>query len=206
MQAGHDKVAVISHSLWISLFGGRADVLQQSLVLDKASYRIVGVMPSEFEYPFGSDLPYGNSHINFTQIWVPLVLSAKERSAREPDDNDTIARLRPGVTIREAQAEMAGIMARLDKQYPGDPNSEMGSMRQWGALIERFTDISIGPVRPLMRLAACGGWVGAADCLRQCGEPAAGAGDGEEPGTRCARRAGRGKRPDGTAVADGIAA
>ena len=43
-------------------------------------------------------------------------------------------------------------MARLDKQFPGDPNSEFGSMRQWGALIERFTDISIGPVRPLMRL------------------------------------------------------
>jgi predicted permease len=152
VQEGRDKVAVISHSLWTSLFGGRADVLQQSLVLDKANYRIVGVMPSEFEYPFGSDLPYGNSHINFTQIWVPLVLSAKERSAREPDDNDTIARLRPGVTIREAQAEMAGIMARLNKQYPGDPKSEMGAMRQWGALIERFTDISIGPVRPLMRL------------------------------------------------------
>jgi predicted permease len=152
VQEGRDKVAVISHSLWISLFGGRADVLQQSMVLDKASYRIIGVMPSEVEYPFGSDLPYGNSHIHFTQIWVPLVLSAKERSAREPDDNTSIARLRPGVTIREAQAEMAGIMARLNKQYPGDPKSEMGAMRQWGALIERFTDISIGPVRPLMRL------------------------------------------------------
>jgi predicted permease len=152
VQAGHDKVAVINHALWVSLFGGRADVLQQSLVLDKASYRIIGVMPSEFEYPFGSDLPYGNSQIKFTKIWVPLVLSAKERSSREPDDNDTVARLRPGVTVHEAQAEMAGIMARLDKQYPGDPNSEFVSLRQWGALVKRITDISIGPVRPLMRL------------------------------------------------------
>lgn len=151
-QPGLDKVAVISHALWMSLFGGRADVLQQSLVLDKTSYRVVGVMPSEFEYPFGSDLPYGNAHIRFTQIWVPLVLSAKDKAAREPDDNDTIARLRQGATIRGAQAEMAGIMARLNQQYPGDPNSGPGSMRQWGALIERFTDISIGPVRPLMRL------------------------------------------------------
>jgi predicted permease len=148
---GREKVAVISHSMWVSLFGGRADVLKQSLVLDKASYRIIGVMPNEFEYPFGSDLPYGNSHIKFTQIWVPLVLSAKEKSAREPDDNTTIARLRPGATVRGAQAEMAGIMARLDKQYPGDPG-EFQSLRQWGALVERITDISIGPVRPLMRL------------------------------------------------------
>jgi predicted permease len=151
IQPGHDKVTVISHSLWVSLFGGRADVLQQSLLLDKTSYRIIGVMPSEFEYPFGSDLPYGNSHIKVTQIWVPLVLSEKEKSAREPDDNTTIARLRPGVTVREAQAEMAGIMARLDKQYSGDPG-EFQSLRQWGALVERITDISIGPVRPLMRL------------------------------------------------------
>jgi len=152
VQRGRDKVAVISHSLWMSRFGGRADVLQQSLALDKASYRIIGVMPPEFEYPFGSDLPYGNSHIKFTQIWIPLVLAGKERSAREPDDNTTIARLRPGVTVREAQSEMAQIMGRLQKEYAGDPRSEIGNMRQWGALIERLTDVSIGPVRPLMRL------------------------------------------------------
>lgn len=152
VQSGRDKVAVISHSLWVSRFGASTDVLQQSLVLDKASYRIVGVMPPEFEYPFGSDLPYGNSHIKSTQIWIPLVLGPKERAAREPDDNTTIARLRPGATVREAQSEMAGIMARLQKEYPGDPRSEMGNMRQWGALIERLTDVSLGPVRPLMRL------------------------------------------------------
>lgn len=152
LQAGRDKVVVISHSLWMMRFGGRADVLRQSLTLDKASYRIIGVMPPEFEYPFGSDLPYGNSHIKFTQIWMPLVLSPKLRAAREPDDSDTIARLRPGVSVRTAQVEMAGIMARLDKAYPGDPNDELGPMRQWGALIERITDVSIGPVRPLMRL------------------------------------------------------
>lgn len=195
VQAGHDKVAVISHSLWVSLFGGRADVLQQSLALDKASYRIIGVMPSEFEYPFGSDLPYGNSHIKFTQIWVPLVLSAKEKAAREPNDNDTIARLRPGVTIRETQAEMAGIMARLNKQYPGDPKSDFGSMRQWGALIEGFTDISIGPVRPLMRLlVAAVGLV----LLIACGNAAnlllaRAAERSRELGVRAALGAGRGR-------------
>jgi putative ABC transport system permease protein len=140
------KVAVISHALWRSMFGGRGDVLARSIQLDGASYQIVGVMPSEFEYPDKSDLPYGNSHIKSTQIWVPLILTAKERANRSPADNVTIARLRSGVTIHEAQAEMSGIMARLDKAYAGDP------LGQWGALLENFTTVSIGPVRPLMRL------------------------------------------------------
>jgi predicted permease len=153
VQAGHEKVAVISHSLWVLMFGARAGVLEKSLTLDHASYRIVGVMPPEFEYPFGSDLTYGDSQIKSTQIWVPLVLDAAKRAEREPDDNVTIARLRSGVTLRAAQAEMSAMMARLDKEYPGDPKSELGTMRaQWGALVKKFTDISLGPVRPLMRL------------------------------------------------------
>jgi predicted permease len=147
IQPGHDKVAVISHALWVSMFGAKADVLGRDLQLDGAHYRIIGVMPPEFEYPFKTDLPYGNSHINSTQIWVPLVLDAKKKSDRNPDDNVSIARLRPGITIHEAQSEMSTIMARLVKQYAGD------TMRSgWGGLVEGFTAISIGPVRPLMRL------------------------------------------------------
>ena len=145
-QLGRDDVAIISHSLWVSMFGSKLDVLSQTIRLDNQSYRIIGVMPPAFEYPLKSDLPYGNSHIKSTQIWVPLVLSAQQRANRSPERNITIARLRPGVTIREAQAEMSGIMARLDKEYTGDP------LRQWGALVESLTRISIGPVWPLMRL------------------------------------------------------
>jgi hypothetical protein len=55
------------------------------------------------------------------------------------------------VSIHQAQAEMTGIMARLDKQYTADPR-DAGLPREWGSLIESFTGISIGPVRPLMRL------------------------------------------------------
>jgi putative ABC transport system permease protein len=57
------------------------------------------------------------------------------------------------VSIHQAQAEMAGIMARLDKEYAADPrDADAGLPREWGALLESFTGISIGPVRPLMRL------------------------------------------------------
>ena len=150
-QPAHAKVAVVSHSLWVSMFGAKSDVLSRSIQLDGANYRIVGVMPPEFEYPFKSDLPYGDSHIQSTQIWVPLALSAQGRTSRGIANNVSVARLRPGVSIHQAQAEMAGIMARLDKQYPPDSGDE-GIPRAWGALVDSFTGLSIGPVRPLMRL------------------------------------------------------
>lgn len=147
----HAKVAVISHSLWVTMFGARLDALYRSIQLDGANYQIVGVMPPEFEYPFKSDLPYGDSHISSTQIWVPLALSSQTRTSRGIGNNVSFARLRSGVSIRQAQTEMTGIMARLDREYAADPR-DAGLPREWGSLIESFTGISIGPVRPLMRL------------------------------------------------------
>ena len=147
----HAKVAVISHSLWVSMFGTSPEVLHRTITLDGANYRIVGVMPPEFQYPFKFDLPYGDSHIESTRVWVPLALSAQARASRSMGNNVSLARLRLGVTAHQAQAEMAGIMARLDKQYAPDPR-DAGVPRTWGALVESFTRISIGPVRPLMRL------------------------------------------------------
>jgi predicted permease len=150
IQPGHDKVAVISHSFWVSMFGAKADVLGRDVQLDGPHYRILSVMPPEFVYPFKATLPHGD-HINSTQIWAPLVLDAKQRAVRDPGNNVSIARLRPGASITQAQAELSTIMARLDKQYTGE-SAELKELRQWGALVEGFTAISVGPVRPLMRL------------------------------------------------------
>ena len=190
----HAKVAVISHSLWVSMFGARPDVLDRSIQMDGASYQIVGVMRPEFEYPFKSDLPYGDSHIKSTQIWVPLALSSQARVSRGIGNNVSLARLRSGVSIYQAQAEMAGIMARLDKEYLPDPRDE-GLPREWGALVESFTGVSIGPVRPLMRLLlAAVGLV----LLIACGNVAnlmlaRGAERARELGVRAALGAGRGR-------------
>lgn len=144
-QPSQSHVAVISHSLWKSMFGANADVLKRSIELDGASYQIIGVMPQEFEYPFSSDLPYGDPHIKSTQIWVPLALTAKQRADRDIDNNVVVARLRNSVSIEQAQSEFGTMMARFDRLYP----TEFG---KWGALVKSFTGLSIGPVRPLMNL------------------------------------------------------
>jgi predicted permease len=144
-QPGHDKVVVLSHSLWRSMFAGSMDILDRSLLLNGVSYKIVGVMPPSFQYPSNFDLPYGNT-LPATHIWIPLALTAGQKANRDMSNNDVIARLLPGVSVSQAQSEMATIMVRLDKLH----SDEFG--RGWGALVKAFLDRALGPVRRLMWL------------------------------------------------------
>jgi predicted permease len=144
-QPGREKVAVISHALWQSMFGSAADILHRSLLLDGESYQIVGVMSQGFEYPHYSDVPYGSSQYKTTQIWIPLVLTPQQRADRDAASGNAVARLKPGVSIAQAQAEMAAIMVRLDKLH--NPQ-----MRGWGALVQDFVDSTVGHVRSLLWL------------------------------------------------------
>jgi putative ABC transport system permease protein len=144
-QPGHDKVAVISYPLWQQMFAGRADVLRQSLLLDGATYQIIGVMTPRFDYPSNLDLPYGNPEVKTTQIWVPLALSPQQKADHIDLSGNAIARLRPGVSTTQAQAEMRGLMTHLDPLHGPE-------MRGFGAAVESFTENTLGPVRPLMEL------------------------------------------------------
>ncbi|HET6219608.1 MAG TPA: ABC transporter permease, partial [Acidobacteriaceae bacterium] len=144
-QAGHDKVVVISHALWQSMFGSAADVLHRSLLLDGKNYQIVGIMPQGFEYPHLSDILYGEAEYKTAQVWIPLALTPHELADRDNASGNAIARLSPGVSIAQAQAEMAAIMVRLDKLH--DPQ-----FRGWGALIVNFVDSTVGHVRSLLWL------------------------------------------------------
>ena len=142
-QPGRDKVAVISHALWQSMFDSAADILHRSLLLDGKSYEIVGVMPEGFEYPHFSDLPYGVPQYKATQVWVPLALTPRDMAERDNSSGVAVARLKSGVSIAQAQAELSAIMARLDKLH--DPQ-----MQGWGALVENFVDSTVGSIRSLM--------------------------------------------------------
>ncbi|MGA8154249.1 MAG: ABC transporter permease [Terriglobales bacterium] len=144
-QPGNEQVAVISHALWQTMLGGRVDVLGSTLRLDGRPYRVVGVMPAEFEYPHKSDLTYGNGHVETTDLWVPLALTPAQRAEREDSNGYALARLKPGVSLRQAQAEMDTVMSNLNLLHDAD-------MRGWGAFVKPFRDSALGPVRPLMLL------------------------------------------------------
>ena len=181
-QLGHERVAVISHALWQSIFGSAADVLHRSLLLDGRSYEIIGVMPQGFEYPHNTDLTYGEPQYKTTQVWIPLALTPQQMADRENSSGNAVARLKPGVSIAQAQAEMATIMVRLDKLH--DPQA-----RGWGALIENFVDSTVRHVRSLLWLLLGAVSHRALDRLQQRRKSAAG------PRRRTHSRVGRSCRP-----------
>jgi putative ABC transport system permease protein len=144
-QPGSERVVVISHALWQSVLGGRADILGSQFRLDGIPYQVIGVMPPEFGYPHKSDLTYGYGHVQTTDLWVPLALTPKQKAERDNPIGFALARLKPGVSMREAQAEMNTIMSHLNLLHNADS-------RGWSAYVKPFRDSSLGPVRPLMLL------------------------------------------------------
>jgi predicted permease len=140
---GHDNVTVIGHGLWQSMFAGSMDVLTKSLRLDGKSYRIIGVMPANFQYPHVTDIPYLDPRITATQLWVPLALSPQQKANRDDSAGWAIARLKQGVSVKQAQAEVSASMTHLDALHV-----TQGSQ----ALLKPFLQTAVGLVRPLMWL------------------------------------------------------
>lgn len=151
-QAGADRVVVISNGLWRRRFGGDPALVGQTIQLNGASFTVVGVTPPEFQSPEKGD-----------ELWVPMSFDATDRlrmpSISTPEGFKkrsfrflkSIARLKPGVALDQAQAEMSTIAGRLEQQYP-DSNTGMGIN-----LVPLHRQV-VGDIRPalLLLLAAVG--------------------------------------------------
>ncbi|MGH9582775.1 MAG: ABC transporter permease [Bryobacteraceae bacterium] len=103
------RVVVISYALWQRRFGGSPDVLGQTMRVNSADYTIIGVMPRGFNYPYRG-----------TELWAPVqeVLSRAVALNRSSHQFYVVARLRKGVSQRQAQAEINGIAQRIKAEYP----------------------------------------------------------------------------------------
>ena len=104
-----------------------------------------------FSTPTGSDLPFDAASTYRTDLWIPLSFTLKEASDRSDPNYYAVARLKPGVSIAQAQADMALIMQRLDRLHSVDVVGN-GSTHGWGALVESVRDTAVGPVRSLLWL------------------------------------------------------
>jgi predicted permease len=110
---GNNHVVVLNHGFWLRQFGGQADVLGSTIRLNDEPYTVVGVLPPEFGRAFTKDLV------------TPLVMSDQEWANRRPHSLAVFARLKPGVTVAQAQTRLSFIAAQLAQQYP-DSNRGTG--------------------------------------------------------------------------------
>lgn len=100
-------VLLISYGLWQQEFGGAADVIGSRVRLDDASATIVGVLPRSFSFPDRA-----------TRIWRPMRVAADDLEDRNNNFLKVLARLRPGVSLEDARAEMDVVTRQLEREYP----------------------------------------------------------------------------------------
>lgn len=103
---GQDDVVVLGHGLWQRRFGGDPSVVGRAVRLDGRSRRVVGVMPATFR------LPQDFEAEDATQLWVPLALDLENLGGRGSHGLDAVARLRPGASLAEANAELRVVAQR----------------------------------------------------------------------------------------------
>ncbi len=106
---GAERVAVISYELWERRFGREAGLIGQTLKLDGRGYTVIGVLPPRFRFPV---------EVAEAEIWSPAIHDGEVTEQRGAHYLKVIGRLKPGVSVGEAQAEMDAIAARLEQQYP----------------------------------------------------------------------------------------
>ncbi len=115
---GKDDVVVIDHDLWESRFGGDPGIVGKTLKMNDRSYRIVGVLPASFHFPKLSQLYAMTIAEERPQIWKPFALRDEEKDEMGDFNFVCIAKLRPGATAEQAEAELNGIQAGITAKLP----------------------------------------------------------------------------------------
>ena len=102
---GNDIVVILGHGLWKRRFGAKPEVIGQKITLNNRSRTVIGVMPPDFKFPEVADL------------WVPVAIDTSHWT-RNDHGWDAIARLKPGLTLDQAQSDMTAVARRIEEQNP----------------------------------------------------------------------------------------
>ena len=141
-QSGKDRVVLLSYRLWQRRFNSDLGILGQKILLNNEPYAVVGVMPPRFQFaPFW---------ITEAEMWAPQILTGRA-AERTMHSLRPFGRLKPGVSLKQAQAEMDAICARLAKVYP---ETDTGL----AVKVELLGEKVVGDIRPalLMLVGAVG--------------------------------------------------
>src|SRR4029453_18865316 len=119
----------LSDRFWRSEFGGKPGVIGRAMKLNDEAYTIVGVMPA--------NASVGSWSATACDVWVPLALTSEQRSDRGNHNLDGVARLKRGVGLAQAQAEMDAISERLAREFPK-------SDARWGVVVIPMQETIVG--------------------------------------------------------------
>ena len=108
-QPGNGNVVLLTRGLWMQRFGGSLDILGQTVVLGDVRYRVVGMLPADFSLPFRPVEP---------TFLIPITTTPQAIADRGSRGFRLVARLRPGVTVQQAQSRMNELARTLEKNYP----------------------------------------------------------------------------------------
>jgi predicted permease len=141
-QKGAERVIVLSYAAWQRMFGGQHDVVDKKVLLDDQSYRVIGVMRSDFAWPKG------------VELWTPLGLEPTAFAAnnRFNESYGSVVKLKPGVTVAQFNA---GIEQKRLEEIRREGTGSFGQSSGWGMFAQPWTEDAAGDLRkPLFALFA----------------------------------------------------
>ena len=129
---GRDQVAVLSYGLWQKRFGGDPAILKKTVILDGKTCEVIGVMPKEFSFPQSAEL------------WVPMNFDiSPEMKQRKAHFLRPIGKLKAGVTVAQAQADMDAIARMLEEQFPATNTG-------WSVRLVSLREQIVGNTKPTL--------------------------------------------------------
>jgi len=137
--AGDTQRVVLSDGLWRRRFGGDPAVLERTIQLDGRPFSVVGIAPPDFTFPSGSD------------VWIPIGFGPEERADRRNHYLTVVARLKPGVSVEQAAAEMTSLYQAQREAHPDETRDRSLVTRTF---LGGMVDIGLAPILSLWQAAA----------------------------------------------------
>ena len=134
---GQDRVALISYGLWQQRFGGDHALLDKQITLDGLSYTVAGVMPNGFEFPI---------QVEGVEVWTPLEQPEDLAQLRGAHYLDVVGRMKTGVSLVQARADVETIASRIAQQYPKEVSGKI--------TVVPLKEYLVGQARPYLLMLA----------------------------------------------------
>jgi putative ABC transport system permease protein len=160
--AGEENgVVILSDGYWRRRWGADPSIIGKSLTLSGATFQVIGVMPPDFVFPYPGMLgPSGFTRVTGVDLYLPIafsgpmaannrILTAQGQVVRNVHWWGAIGRLKPTVTVQQAEADMKTIASQLEQSYPA-------TNKGWSATAVRSIDQSVGSIRPALMILLVG--------------------------------------------------